>query len=188
MTSCPLCEAPIRPTATFCLACDNPVVPESSRLSVGDPVPVQHGRPLVGLALIAAAVLALGGTTYGAVAFVHHQHAASTAQVVHDITRGATLLVDAESGDSTACARTARVLAGPSQLLRQECTGIVDRDPGVRVDKIRVDRLDLGGRAGTARLRETVTDDRGTRTLERVVHLVHESRVWRLSWDGRTTV
>lgn len=185
---CPHCAAPLKPTATFCLACDNPVVPETSRLSVGDPIRVEVGRPIVGIAIIAAAVLALVGTAYGTLAFIHHQRAVSTAQVVDDIKHGTGLLVAAEGGSSTACRRTTPVLAGPGQVLRRECDGVVDEDPGVRVDKIVVDHLDLSGRTGTARVRTTVTDEHGTRTVDRVVDLVLESKVWRLKWDGHTTV
>lgn len=188
MTPCPICEAPLKPSATFCLACDNPVVPETSRLSVGEPVRVQRGRPIVGISIIVAAVLTLGGTAYGTLAFIHHQRAVSTAQVVDNIKAGSRLLVAAEGGSSTACRRTTEVLAGPGEVLRQECAGVVDKDPGVRVDKIVVDRLDLEGLTGTARVRETVTDRHGTRTVDRVVDLAHEARVWRMTWDGRATV
>ena len=188
MIPCPFCDAPLKPSATFCLACDRPVVPETSRLSVGEPVEVKMGRPLVAVAVAVGVLLALGGTAYGAVAFLHHQSADSRAAAVHDIAHGTTLLLEAEGGDAAACRATVRVLAGQPAATRQACAGVVDHDPGIKVDKVVVDRLHLGGTTGTARVRATITDDKGTRTVDRVVDLVRQARSWRLNWNGRATV
>src|SRR4051794_22259704 len=92
---CPFCAAPLKPSATFCLACDKPVVPETSRLSVGDPVEVTMGRPLVAAGVAVAVLLALGGAVYGTVGFLHHQSAESRAAVIRDVAHGTTLLLKA---------------------------------------------------------------------------------------------
>ena len=185
---CPHCAAPIKPSATFCLACDSPLVPVDGRLSVAEPVQVDTGRPVVALVAAATVLLLLAGAVYGVMGIVRHQHAAARAAVVDDITRGTTLLVEAESGDLAACHGAGAVLASTSHALHQDCTGIVDHDPGVKVDRISVDRLDLLTSTGTARVRMTVTDSKGTRTVDRVVALVHRAQGWRLTWNGAVTV
>jgi hypothetical protein len=183
---CPHCEAPLKPAATFCLECDTPVVPDSGRLSVGEPTQVHVGRPILGISMIVAAVLVLGGAAYGTLAFVHHQR--TTTQATKDVTRGTTLLLEAEGGRAGACGKTHRTFAGPVEVVRSECAQVVDGDPGVKVDKVVVDRLSLGAKTGTARVRATISDRSGTRTVERSVNLVKESKRWRLSWDGHPTV
>ena len=189
MTSCPNCDAPLKPAATFCLACDRPVVEETSRLSVGDPVKVSAGRPLVAVATIAGTVLGLGALVWGGFAFVQHQHARSTAQVIHDVKRGTTLIVDAEAGQSAACQRLTSVLATPATTgALGHCQAIVDRDPGARVASIRVDHLSLHGQTGTARVQVSVDDSTGTHTVDQVVDLVRARRDWRMSWNGRPEI
>jgi hypothetical protein len=182
--SCPHCAAPLRPAATFCLACDRPVVEETSRLSVGDAVHVSVGRPLLGLVVVAGCLLAVGLATYGGVSFVHHQHAATTRQAVTDVTREATLLVEAEGGRSASCARMSAVVAGPSARTVRECGAVVGHDPGAAMCRLDVDRVRLHGTAGSARLRSTISDRAGTHTIDRVLHLVHARREWLVSWDG----
>jgi hypothetical protein len=58
----------------------------------------------------------------------------------------------------------------------------------VSVDKVVVDQLVLGGKTGTARVRATITDHSGTRTIEHSVNLLKESKRWRLNWDGHPTI
>jgi hypothetical protein len=186
--SCPHCAAPLRPAATFCLACDRPVVDETSRLSVAEAVHVSAGRPLIGLLVVAGCLLVIGAATYGGVAFVHDRHAATRGQAVADVTRGTTLLIDAEAGRPDACRRARSVLAGPTVDLLRECLALVDHDPGARVDRVRVDRLRLHGTTGTAHVRATVGDATGTHTVDRVVALVHARRTWLMAWDGKPAV
>ena len=185
---CPHCEAPLKPTATFCLACDTPVVPMTSRLSVSEPTRVHVGRPIVGIAMVVGAVLLLAGAAYGGLAFAHHRHVATTTQATRDVRRATALLVNAQAGKEIACHRVRSLLAGPAETVRGECEQVLDKDPGVRLDGVAVDRLDLAGKSGTARVRTTVTDAAGTRHLDQVVHLVEEGKQWRLSWDGHPTV
>jgi hypothetical protein len=179
----------VRPTATFCLACDRPIVEETSRLSVGEPVKVSVGRPLVAVAGIAGTVVVLGALVWGGIAFVQHQHARSTAQVVNDVKRGTTLLVDAEGGQTSACQRLTGVLAVPATTgAVGECRAMVDHDPGARVTSIQVDRLSLQGETGTARVQVAIDDHSGTHTVDKVVDLVRARRDWRMSWDGRPEI
>ena len=188
MENCPHCDAPLKPAATFCLTCDNPVAPETSRLSVGEAVTVSVGRPLVGLAVVAGCLLALGAATYGGVAYVHHQHHQSRQQVLDDVRQGTTLLVDAEGGQSRACHRAGTVLAGLPQDIERECAAIVGDDPGARVVAVSVDRLDLQGAKGTAHVHATIADASGTHVLDRVVDLVHGRREWRMDWSGHREI
>lgn len=184
MDSCPHCAAPLRPAATFCLACDRPVVDDTSRLSVGEAVHVSVGRPFVGLLVVAGCLLVVGAAAYAGVALVHHQHAATTRQAVADVTRAATLLVEAEGGRSASCERMSAVVAGPATATLRECRAVVGHDPGAEVARLHVDRVRLHGTAGSARVRTTITDRAGSRTVDRVLHLVHGRRTWLLSWDG----
>ena len=185
---CPHCEAPLKPTATYCLACNTPVVPETSRLSVGEPTQVKIGRPIVGITIIAVAVLLVLGAGVGTFAFIHHRRAATTNQATKDVRRATALIVNAQAGKKSACRRMQKVMAGPVELLQAQCQQVLGHDPGVQLDKIAVDQLQLGGKTGTARVRSTVTDKAGTRNLDQVVHLVEVGKLWRLQWDGRPTV
>lgn len=187
MENCPHCDAPLKPAARFCLACDRPV-DESSRLSVGESVVVSGRRPVAGLAIAAAAVLGLAGAAYGGIAFVHHQRGHSTAVVVDDVERGTTLLVAAEGGQNAACRQAAGVLAGPPKDVERECAAIVGEDPGARIGTVSVTGLDLQGLKGTAHVHATVSDAQGSHTLDRVVDLVRVHKVWRLKWDGQREI
>lgn len=188
MEKCPHCDAPLRPAATYCLACDRPIVEQSSRLSVGEAVPVSVGRPLVAVLAIAGAVVVIGSLVWGYVAYVHHGNAQTAAQASADVRKGATLLVAAEGGQSDACRRSTALLAGPATGVLAQCQAIVDHDPGARVTSIRVDRVNLQGSTGTVRVRATVDDRAGAHTLDRVVDVVHVARKWRMSWDGRPEI
>ena len=188
MTNCPHCDAPLKPAATFCLACDRPVAEETSRLSVGDPVQVSVGRPVVAVAAIAGVAVLLGASAWGGLAYVHHLHHKSTSLVVGDVKRATTLLVDAEGGKTRDCQRAAEALAGPVKDSVQQCDEIVGKDPGARVTTISVNGLDLQGDKGTARVHATVADAQGTHTVDRVVDLQRVQRNWRVTWDGRPEV
>lgn len=185
MTNCPHCNAPLKPAATFCLACDRPVAEETSRLSVGEPVQVSVGRPVVAVAAIAGLVVLLGASVWGGLAYIHHVHHKSTALVVDDVKRATTFLIGAEGGTTHDCRRAAKVLAGPVKDSVQQCDAIVGKDPGAHVTTIGVSGLDLQGDKGTARVHATVTDAHGTHTVDRVVDLQRARRDWRVSWDGR---
>jgi hypothetical protein len=182
--SCPHCAAPLRPAATFCLACDRPVVDETSRLSVGEAVHVSVGRPLMGLLIVAGCLLVVGVAAYGGTSFVHHQHAAKSRQAVADVTRAATLLVEAEGGRAVSCERMSAVVAGRAAETLRECAAVVGQDPGAEMGKLEVDRVRLKGTQGSARVRATISDRAGTHTFDRLLHLVHARRAWLLSWDG----
>jgi len=184
MSSCPHCAAPLRPAATFCLACDRPVVDETSRLSVGDAVHVSVGRPLVGLLVVVGCLVVIGAATYGGVSFVHHRHEATARQAAADVTRAATLILAAEGGHAASCARMSAVVAGPKARIVRECDSMVGHDPGAEPGTLHVDRVRLHGNAGSARVRSTISDRAGTHTLDRVLPLVHVRREWLLRWDG----
>ena len=188
MTNCPHCDAPLKPAARYCLACDRPVGDETSTLSVGEPVAVSVGRPLVAVAAVAATVVVLGALVWGYIAFLHHGNGTVAAQARGDVKRGTTLLVSAEGGQPSACLRSARVLAGPAADVLAKCQAIVDHDPGARVASIQVDRLRLQGTTGSVRVRASIHDNTGTHALDRVVDLVRSGRSWRMSWDGRPEI
>ena len=187
MENCPHCDARLKPAARFCLACDRPL-DETSRLSVGEPVQVAVGRPLVGVAAVAGTLLVLGGVGWGGLAFIHHERTRSRDAVIADVEHGTAFLVDAEAGHASACQRSTAVLAGPAEDVARECRAIVGEDPGAAVTSIRVDRLELEGRTGTARIRATIRDGSGSHTVDRRVDLVHQGRAWRMSWDGRSQI
>ena len=187
MVSCPHCEAPIRPTATFCLACDTPVTDTERGLSVAEPVPVApRSGPLLVVAAVAGILVALGGTAYGVAHFMNARHTKAETAAASDLRHAVTLLVRAESGEAGACHRVTAYLAGGGR--RQECLDIVDKDPGVHLENVRLDPAQLGSLTGTLRLRATVVDDRGTRDLDHVYNLVDEAKQWRLRWDGKPPV
>lgn len=188
VTNCPHCDAPLKPAATFCLACDRPVVDETSRLSVAEPVKVSVGRPVVAVAAIVGCLVLLGGSAWGGVAYVRSVHHKSKELVISDVLRGTTLLIDAEGGSSGDCRRVPKALMGAVKDLRQQCDAIVGDDPGAHVQKISVDRLDLTGEVGKAYVHATVSDAKGTRTVDRVVDLHRASRAWRMVWDGKPEV
>lgn len=60
---------------------------------------------------------------------------------------------------------------------------MVGSDPGLRVERVRVDRLDLHGATGSAHVRASVADSAGRHDLDEVVHLVHPGP-WLMVWDG----
>lgn len=182
---CPHCEAPIKPTATFCLTCDTPVTDTERGLSVAAPVTVSVGRPLVGLGIATACLVVLGALAWGTIAFFQHRHAAAMAQATGSVERGVALLVSAEGGRARACGGAERVLAGSPATTAHECHQIVDHDPGARLDQLHVARPRLGADSGTVSISATVSDGSGTHTIARVVDLVDQSKHWHMSWDGR---
>jgi hypothetical protein len=184
-TPCPHCDAPLRPTATFCLACDTPVTDTERGLSVAEPVAVPPARhaPVLAVAVVAGLLVLLGGAAYGTVHLVRGRHDRAEAQAADDVRRGVTLLVRAESGEPRACHAAAGVLAGSGR--RQECLALVGEGPGAHLEDVRLDRARLGGETGTVRLRATLVDDHRSRTLDEVFDVVDQSRQWRLRWDGK---
>lgn len=187
MENCPHCDAPLKPAATYCLACDRPVAAPTSRLSVADAVPVR-ARPPVVLAAVAIGLVVLGGLIWGYVAYLHHGSAREAAQARANVRRGTTLLVDAESGKAGACQRSTKVLAGPATTVLTQCQGLVGHDPGARVASISVDGLDLRGSTGSIHLKASIADRTGTHNVDRVVDLVRSGRLWRMKWDGRPEI
>jgi hypothetical protein len=182
---CPHCSEPIRPTATFCLACDTPVTDTERGLSVAHAVPAAVGRPVVGLAVALACVALLGGAAYGGLRIYRHVHAASAAQARDFVRRGLRLVVSAESGESSACHGLEGVVAPPSSKALSECRAIVGDDRGARVGDLSVGQPHLGKGTGTVEVRATIDDRDGTHAVDETVRLVEDRRHWRMAWDGR---
>ena len=185
---CPHCAEPIRPTATFCLACDRPVVDTERGLSVADAAPASVGRPLLGVVVGAVCLVLLGGAAYGGLRIYHKAHASTVDQATSEVRRGITLLVSAEGGQGDACRELGPVIAPPAKKTLAECHAIVGDDRGARLDSVSVGRPRLNGDSGTAHVRATVTDTSGRHTVDEDVRLVQVGRHWRLAWDGRPAV
>jgi hypothetical protein len=182
---CPHCDAPIRPTATFCLACDTPVTDTDRGLSVATPTPVARSR-IASTAAVAATVgvvALLGGAVYGTVHLIHGRKAHAEAQASADVRRAVTVLVRAESGQPYACRTAAALLARSNP--RQECLAVLGEDPGARLQDVRLDPARLGSHTGSVRLHATVVDNHGSRPLDQTFDVVDVSGQWRLRWDGK---
>lgn len=182
---CPHCSEPVRPTATFCLACDRPITDTERGLSVAEAVPASVGRPLVGLVVALACVGLLGAVAYAGVRIYGHAHTAEAKDAQDDVRRGLTLVVSAESGRSAACDELAPVVAPPAAKTRSECEAIVGDDRRAKVDAITLGRPHLGTGSGTVQVRATIADARGTRSLDETVHLTQVGRHWRMVWNGQ---
>ena len=185
---CPHCSEPIRPTATFCLACDTPIADTDRGLSVAHAVPASIGRPVVGLAVALACVALLGGTAYGGLRIYRHVHAASAAQARDYVRRGLGLVVAAESGQASACKRLGSVVAPPASKALAECRAIVGDDRGARVGDVSVGQPHLGKDTGTVEVKATIDDHNGSHAVAQSVRLVEERRHWRMAWDGRPAI
>ncbi|WP_457111449.1 hypothetical protein [Marmoricola sp. URHA0025 HA25] len=182
---CPHCSEPIRPTATFCLACDRVITDTERGLSVAEPVPASVGRPLVGLVVAAACVALLGGAAYGGVRIYRHAHVASADAARSDVRRGFRLLVSAESGQGRACDELAPVVAPPAPKTREECQAVLGEDRSAHLDTISVGTPHFGTGTGTVQVKATITDDGGTHAVDETVRLVEVGRHWRMAWDGK---
>ena len=183
--ACPHCSEPIRPTATFCLACDRPVVDTDRGLSVAEPVTGSVGRPLVGVAVALACVAVLGGTTYGGVRIYQNAHTALSDQARSDVRRGLELVVAAEDGQASACRSLGAVVAQPAATTLSECRAILGDDKGARLDGVTVGTPHLAKGVGTVAVTGTVTDGDGSRPIDRTVRLFELRRHWRMVWDGQ---
>jgi hypothetical protein len=182
---CPHCAEPVRPTATFCLACDQPIVDTERGLSVAEATPASLGRPLVGLAVGLTCLLLLGGAAYGGFRIYHHAHTSTIDQATREVRRGVTLIVSAEGGRGAACRELEPVVAPPGKKTLAECRAIEGDDRGAHVDAVSVGRPRFSGPTGTAQVRATVTDPRGRHQVDEQVRLVEVRRHWKLAWDGR---
>lgn len=184
---CPHCGAPTRPTATFCLACDQPITDTERGLSVAEATAVpQRARPvLVGVAALLVLVV-VGGSTYGVVHLISGREHHTRALAASDARRALTLLVRAEAGEAHACTRIQPLLARTAPP--QGCAALVGHDPGVRLSDVRTATPELDSGAGTVRLTATVTDSHGTRALDEVLHVARARSTWRLQWDGTPLV
>jgi hypothetical protein len=182
---CPHCAEPVRPTATFCLACDRPITDTERGLSVAEAVPASIGRPVHGLVIGAVCLVVLGGIAYGGLRLYDHAHASTVDQASNDVRRGLTLLVSAEGGHTDACRELGPVVAPPASRTQAECRAIAGDDRGARLDSITVDRTHLGKESGTSHVEATVTDGTGRHSLDEDVRLVQVGRHWRMAWDGR---
>lgn len=182
---CPHCSEPVRPTATFCLACDRPILDTERGLSVAEAVPAAVGRPLVGLVVALACLALLGGAAYGGVRIFHNAHSAEAKEAQADVRRGLTLVVSAESGHSAACDELAPLVAPPASTSRAACEAIVGDDRDAKIDTISVGKPRLESGTGTVQVRATIADQRGTRSLDETVSLVEVARHWRMAWNDR---
>jgi hypothetical protein len=184
---CPHCSEPIRPTATFCLACDRAVVDTERGLSVAETVPGPVGRPVLGLGIALACLVVLGGAAYGGVRIYRNAHAQAAAQARSDVRHGLELVVSAESGQSSACRALGPMVAEPASTTLSKCQTIVGDDKGARLGEVNVSTPHLGNGTGTVHVRATVTDRSGTHAVDETVQLVEVRKHWRMSWDGRPT-
>ena len=173
----------MRPTATFCLACDTPITDTERGLSVAEPVAREvRARPwLVGVVVVGLVAL-IGGTTYGVMHYISTRHQHTEAHAAADARQAMTFLVRAESGDAHACRRAAPLLSGFKE--RQSCLAIVGRDPGAKLQDVHTDTAKVNGTAGSVRLRATVADDQGTHAIDDVLKLTEVGSDWHLVWDG----
>lgn len=184
---CPHCGAPVRPTATFCLACDRPITDTERGLSVAEPVVVpRRARPVIASVGIVAVVAVLGGSTYGLLHYVSGRHHNAEAKATADARGAVTLLVRAEGGDGHACARVGAFIAGGAA--RHDCMGIVGHDRGATLADVHAAPAKLTGTTGTVRVTATVTDPRGTHSFDEVVQLAELGKLWRVRWDGTPPV
>jgi hypothetical protein len=184
---CPHCGAPTRPTATFCLACDQPITDTERGLSVAEATAVpRRARPVL-VGVVALLVLAVvGGSAYGVVHWISGREHHTQAQAASDARRAITLLVRAESGEAHACHRARPLLSGTE--VQKSCTALVGHDPGVRLSDVRTTTRELDSTAGTVRLTATVTDSHGTRPLDEVLHVTEAGSSGQLQWDGSPPV
>jgi hypothetical protein len=181
---CPHCDAPLPPTATFCLSCDTAVADTQRGLSVAEPTVVRTGRPLVGIGVLVGVLLVVGTVGYGGYAFVHGRHAAARADALADTKRGVMILVAAEGGSARGCREADQVLSGDPGTLGRECRAIVGDDPGARLEDVTVDRPSLGSETGTVHLTATFVDHAGSRPFTHDFTVVKQLKQWRLSWTG----
>lgn len=182
---CPHCAEPVRPTATFCLACDQPITDTERGLSVAEAVPASIGRPVVGLTIALLCVALLGGAAYGGVRILRHENVASADEARNDVRSGLTLVVSAEDGHDRACDALGPVVAPPARKTREECQAIVGDDRSAKLSNVSVGQPHLGTGAGSVQVKATITDVHGTRALDETVRLVQVGRYWRMAWSGR---
>ena len=192
---CPHCNAPVRPTATFCLACDTPLADiRRGGLSVADGVPVQGLFRVVGIGVGLALLLVLGGAGFGM--YRLYDHAQSDAAGLADaaVNRSVRLLVEAESGRAAACHELRRVselqrVDGASpETLSGQCRALVGRDASARLETMSIASLRISeqSHSGTARVLATIQDPSGTHRVDRTLDVVRKrDRSWVVAWDGR---
>jgi hypothetical protein len=186
---CPHCAEPVRPTATFCLACDRPIVDTERGLSVAEAVPASVGRPLVGLVVAVVCLLQLGGVAYGGIRIFRYGRNADADQAKSDVTHGLSLIVSAESGHIRACRALAPLLAEHAMITLAECHAVVGDDEGARVERVSVGTPHFATSVnGSAHLRATIIDAAGSHTIDEVVHLQEIQRHWRMVWNGKPVV
>lgn len=182
---CPHCAEPVRPTATFCLACDQPITDTERGLSVAEAVPASIGRPVVGLTIALVCLALLGGAVYGTVRILRHEHVATADEATNDVRKGLELVVSAEDGHDRACDALGPVVAPPARKTLEHCQAIVGDDRGAKLSKVSVSQPHLANGAGSVHVKATITDAHGTRALDETVRIVQVGRHWRMAWSGR---
>ena len=181
---CENCGGVLPRTGTYCLACDTPVANAERGLSVGDTQVVQHGRPLVGAAVMAACLLAVVG-----VGFTIHRlwesHLDGNAEAA--AVRGTQVLVHAENGDQgakTACTHAETAVIGDPTTVREECAALLGSDPGATVRGLHAASVRRSGQHATVDLRGTWVDAHGRAPYSRTVRVRSDHNEWELVWDG----
>lgn len=181
---CTNCGAALPRTGTYCLACDTVVVnTEGGGLSVGEPHVVQHGRPLVGVAVIVACLAFIGGTGYAIYALweSHVNTSASTAALA-----GIKAIVHAERGThASSCHAATAVINGPSATTLTECEAIFGADPDQQLTNLRAANIHRHGKTASVEVQGTWVTSTGTKAFDRRVNVVQSKNQWWLQWDGK---
>ena len=154
-------------------------------LSVGPTTAVRHGHPLMGIALIAGVVIAIGALV-GALLYVARPHDARDARAA--ATAGFKALVAAERGRQHACTTLLTYVDGDHATERRACQALVGDDPGVHVHGLHAGRVHLAAERGTVHLSGTVVDARGDRPLSLEVPMSDTTGMWLIAWDGASMV
>jgi hypothetical protein len=179
---CANCGASLPPTGTFCLACDTPVSPERSALSVSETFVAERGRPLRAVAWILGAAVLVGGVVY---AFLAMTTSHSNGQASNAAIHGVLVLVRSEGGHSAACSLVSTTLSGDAAANLAACKAVADSHPGAVIKRLHAVSTDRSGDTGTVELRGTWVDKSGRSIYEHTVHVVNGEAGWLLSWDGK---
>jgi hypothetical protein len=178
---CAGCGASLPPAGTYCLACDTPVAETSSRLSVGDMEVVAHGRPLLGVAVIVASLVALGAVGWTGVTLYHRHRAESVSKPA---LAGVRILLGSEAGRTGGCPYLRAWIAGDPKAEERACLALAHDDPGAHVRGLHATAVHRHGSHATVTLAGTLVDAAGRRPWSRSVPMVEQHDDWLLAWDG----
>ncbi|MET3960594.1 hypothetical protein ABIE44_000528 [Marmoricola sp. OAE513] len=179
---CASCGGVLPPTGTYCLACDTPVADAPRGLSVGTTEVVAHGRPLLGVGVILAVVLVLGGVAFGIRSlWISHLDGNATAAAI----RGTDILVHSENGSAKACVHAETAVIGDPKTVQTECDALVGTIPGAVIRGLHATAVHRNGQHATVVLRGTWQDDEGSAPYSRTVKVRSDHNEWELIWDGK---